>query len=39
MRLVAYAGYCNEKGENEYTANEVTRLANTPAMLSAKRHL
>ncbi|KAL6717503.1 hypothetical protein ACLMJK_005418 [Lecanora helva] len=39
MRLVTYAGYCNEIGENEYTANEVTHLANAPAMLGGIRHL
>ena len=38
MRLVTYVGYCNEVGESEYAANEVTRLVNTPAMMGAERH-
>ncbi len=38
MRLVTYAGYCDEVGEGEYAANEVTYLANTPAMTGAERH-
>lgn len=29
MRLVTCAGYCDEVGESEYAANEVTYLSNT----------
>ena len=38
MRLVTYVGYCDEVGESEYAANEVTHLVNTPAMTGAERH-
>ena len=38
MRLVTYVGYCDEVGENEYAANGVTKLLNTPAMIGAERH-
>lgn len=38
MRLVTYVGYCDEVGENEYAANDVTYLFNTPAMSGAERH-
>lgn len=38
MRLVTYVGYCDEVGEDEYAANEVTHLFNTPAMLGGERH-
>ena len=38
MRLVTYVGYCDEVGEDEYAANEVTYLFNTPAMSGAERH-
>ena len=38
MRLVTYVGYCDEVGESEYAANEVTYLVNTPAMTGAERH-
>lgn len=38
MRLVTNVGYCDEVGESEYAANEVTHLVNTPAMLGAERH-
>ena len=38
MRLVTYVGYCDEVGENEYAANGVTYLLNTPAMIGAERH-
>ena len=38
MRLVTYVGYCEEVGENEYAANDVTYLFNTPAMSGAERH-
>ena len=38
MRLVTYAGYCDEVGESEYAANEVTYIVNTPAMTGAERH-
>lgn len=38
MRLVTYVGYCDEVGENEYAANGVTYLLNTPGMIGAERH-
>ena len=38
MRLVTYVGYCDEVGESEYAANEVTYLVNTPGMTGAERH-
>lgn len=38
MRLVTYVGICDEVGESEYAANEVTYLFNTPGMTGAERH-
>lgn len=38
MRLVTYVGYCDEVGDSEYAANEVTYLFNTPGMIGAERH-
>ena len=38
MGLVTYVGYCVGVGENEYAANGVTNLLNTPAMIGAERH-
>ena len=38
MRLVTSVGYCNEVGESEYAANEVTYLSNKPGMVGAERH-
>ena len=39
MRLVTYVGYCDEVGENEYAANGVTDLLNTPGMIGGERYL
>ena len=38
MRLITYVGYCDEVGETEYAANEVTYLSNTPGMVGAEKH-
>ena len=38
MRLVTCVGYCDEVGESEYAANEVTYLSNTPGIAGAERH-
>ena len=39
MRLVTYVGYCDEVGEDEYAANGVTDLLNTPGMIGGERYL
>lgn len=38
MRLVTYAGVCDEVGENTYAATETTRLINTPGLSGAEKH-
>ncbi len=38
MRLVTWAGVCDEAAESEYAANDMTHLINTPAMSGGEKH-
>lgn len=38
MRLVTYAGVCDEVGDGMYAGNEMTRLITTPGLSGGEKH-